>query len=106
MAALSHRIFASFEFVPGSTDVSTPVTEVLAERRGVCQDFAHLLLGGLRAMGLGARYVSGYLETVPPPGQSAWSAPTPRTPGWACSSPAADGSTSIPRTAWCSPTAT
>ena len=69
VAALSHRIFASFEFVPGATDVSTPVTEVLAERRGVCQDFAHLLLGALRATGLGARYVSGYLETVPPPGQ-------------------------------------
>ena len=67
--ALSHRIFETFEFVPGSTDVSTPVTEVLAERRGVCQDFAHLLLGALRSLDLGARYVSGYLETVPPPGR-------------------------------------
>ncbi len=69
VTALSHQIFSTFEFVPGATDVSTPVTEVVAERRGVCQDFAHLLLGALRAVGLGARYVSGYLETVPPAGQ-------------------------------------
>jgi len=68
-AALSHRIFDTFEFVPGATDISTPVGEVLAHRRGVCQDFAHLLLGALRSLGLGARYVSGYLETEPPPGQ-------------------------------------
>ncbi len=68
-AALSGRIHESFEFVPGATDVTTPVHQVLAERRGVCQDFAHVLLGGLRSLGLGARYVSGYLETEPPPGQ-------------------------------------
>ena len=67
--ALSNRIFDTFEFVPGATDVSTPVGDVLADRRGVCQDFAHLLLGAFRSVGLGARYVSGYLETVPPPGQ-------------------------------------
>jgi transglutaminase-like putative cysteine protease len=68
-SALSNRIFETFEFVPGATDVSTPVADVLADRRGVCQDFAHLLLGAFRSAGLGARYVSGYLETVPPPGQ-------------------------------------
>lgn len=68
VTALSQRIFETFEFVPGVTDVSTPVTKVLAEQRGVCQDFAHLLLGALRSVGLGARYVSGYLETLPPPG--------------------------------------
>jgi transglutaminase-like putative cysteine protease len=65
---LNHRIFSDFEFDPGVTDVSTPVTEVLRLRRGVCQDFAHLLLGCLRSKGLAARYVSGYLETDPPPG--------------------------------------
>jgi transglutaminase-like putative cysteine protease len=68
-AGLTLRIQAGFEFVPGATDVATPVRQVLAERRGVCQDFAHLLAGALRSIGLGARYVSGYLETSPPPGQ-------------------------------------
>jgi transglutaminase-like putative cysteine protease len=68
-AALSGRIHQSFEFVPGATDVTTPVHQVLADRRGVCQDFAHVLLGALRSLGLGARYVSGYLETEPAPGQ-------------------------------------
>jgi transglutaminase-like putative cysteine protease len=69
-ADLTGRIHAGFEFVPGATDVTTPVLEVLAERRGVCQDFAHVLLGALRSIGLAARYVSGYLETQPPPGQA------------------------------------
>jgi transglutaminase-like putative cysteine protease len=68
-AALTRHIFESFEFVPGATDVSTPVLQVLDDRHGVCQDFAHLLLGALRSLGLGARYVSGYVETEPPPGQ-------------------------------------
>lgn len=68
VTALSNRVFETFEFVPGATDVSTPVSDVLADRRGVCQDFAHLLLGAFRSVGLGARYVSGYLETAPPPG--------------------------------------
>jgi transglutaminase-like putative cysteine protease len=66
---LTERIHDGFEFLPGATDVSTPVLQVLDERRGVCQDFAHLLLGALRSLGLGAHYVSGYLETQPPPGQ-------------------------------------
>jgi transglutaminase-like putative cysteine protease len=66
---LTVRIHEGFEFLPGATDVSTPVLQVLAERRGVCQDFAHLMLGALRSLGLGAHYVSGYLETEPPPGQ-------------------------------------
>jgi len=63
---LTTRIFHDFEFVPGATDVTTPVLEVLVARRGVCQDFAHLLLGALRSLGLAARYVSGYVETEPP----------------------------------------
>ncbi len=67
--ALVHRIHDEFEFDPVATDVTTPVDEVLANRAGVCQDFAHLAIGCLRSLGLPARYVSGYLETDPPPGQ-------------------------------------
>ena len=48
--------------------MTTPLDEVLGYRRGVCQDFAHLAVGCVRSMGLAARYVSGYLETAPPPG--------------------------------------
>lgn len=66
---LCRTIFDGFEFDSGFSDVSTPLREVLAERRGVCQDFAHLAIGCLRAHGLAARYVSGYIETTPPPGQ-------------------------------------
>ena len=64
-----HRIHDEFTFDPGATTITTPVTRVLAERRGVCQDFAHLQIGCLRSLGLAARYVSGYLLTDPPPGQ-------------------------------------
>lgn len=66
---LNHKIFADFTFDPVATDVATPVREAFAKRRGVCQDFAHVMIGCLRSMGLPARYVSGYLETIPPPGQ-------------------------------------
>jgi transglutaminase-like putative cysteine protease len=66
---LMHRIHEEFTFDPGATTIATPVTRVLAERRGVCQDFAHLQIGCLRSLGLAARYVSGYLLTDPPPGQ-------------------------------------
>jgi transglutaminase-like putative cysteine protease len=65
---LTERIFADFAFDADATDVSTPLDTVLANRRGVCQDFAHLAIGCLRSIGLPARYVSGYLETTPPPG--------------------------------------
>ena len=64
------RIHREFTFDPRATDVSTPVAEVLKQRAGVCQDFAHLMLACLRSLGLPARYVSGYLETVPPPGMA------------------------------------
>jgi transglutaminase-like putative cysteine protease len=67
---LTNRIAADFTYDPGFTTVTTPVDEVLHFRRGVCQDFAHLAVGCVRAMGLAARYVSGYLETSPPPGQA------------------------------------
>jgi len=66
---LTHRIYAEFTYDPDSTHVATPLNEVLSKRRGVCQDFAHLAIGCLRALGFPARYVSGYLETFPPPGQ-------------------------------------
>jgi transglutaminase-like putative cysteine protease len=67
---LMRRIYADFAYDPHFSTIATPLAEVLAERRGVCQDFAHLAIGGLRSRGLAARYVSGYLETVPPPGQA------------------------------------
>jgi transglutaminase-like putative cysteine protease len=63
------RIHAEFSYDPRVTDVTTPVLRVLREKRGVCQDFAHLAIACLRSLGLAARYVSGYLETTPPPGQ-------------------------------------
>jgi transglutaminase-like putative cysteine protease len=65
---LTSRIFREFIFDAAFSDVSTPLVDVLTERRGVCQDFAHLAIGGLRSLGLAARYVSGYIETDPPPG--------------------------------------
>ena len=66
---LNSRINEEFAFDATATTVSTPLDEVLAKRRGVCQDFAHLTIGCLRSLGLPARYVSGYLRTLPPPGQ-------------------------------------
>jgi transglutaminase-like putative cysteine protease len=67
---LAHRIYTEFTYEPTVTSVSTPVAAVLAGRRGVCQDFAHLALACLRSHGVPARYVSGYLETTPPAGQN------------------------------------
>lgn len=68
VADLTTRIHAEFSYRPEATQIETPLSEVLAERHGVCQDFAHLALAGLRGLGLAARYVSGYLETTPPEG--------------------------------------
>lgn len=67
---LNRRIFTDFSFDPAATTLSTPVEEVFRMRRGVCQDFAHLMIACLRSLGLPARYVSGYLLTRPPPGQA------------------------------------
>jgi transglutaminase-like putative cysteine protease len=66
---LMHRIHADFKYQSNATDVSTPLIEAFEERRGVCQDFAHILIGCVRSLGLAARYVSGYLLTNPPPGK-------------------------------------
>lgn len=88
---LMERIYRDFTYDPGFTTIATPLAEVMTTRRGVCQDFAHLGIGCLRAMGLAARYVSGYIETVPPPGQErlvgadashAWFSVYSPTVGW------------------------
>jgi transglutaminase-like putative cysteine protease len=68
---LNARIRKDFSFKPGVTNVQTTVAKVLSQRAGVCQDFTHLMIAGLRAIGLPARYVSGYLRTRPPVGQPA-----------------------------------
>jgi transglutaminase-like putative cysteine protease len=67
--ALMHRIHNDFTYASQSTDVHTPAIDALQARRGVCQDFAHILIACLRSLGLAARYVSGYLLTQPPQGQ-------------------------------------
>lgn len=66
--ALMQRIHADFVYESQSTQINTPALQALAQRKGVCQDFAHIMLACLRTMGLPARYVSGYLLTTPPPG--------------------------------------
>jgi transglutaminase-like putative cysteine protease len=66
---LTQRIFDDFEFDGKATDISTPLEQVLRGRRGVCQDFAQLMIGCLRSIGLPARYISGYILTHPPEGQ-------------------------------------
>ena len=63
------RMHDDFIYDPVATDISTPVREVLCDKKGVCQDFAHLAIAALRGLGLAACYVSGYLETMPPAGQ-------------------------------------
>ena len=68
--ALMQHIHHSMAYETASTAVNTPVLDALAQRRGVCQDFAHLMIGCLRSLGLPARYVSGYLLTQPPEGQA------------------------------------
>lgn len=66
---LTQRIFEDFTYDPEFSTIATPLHDVLKHKRGVCQDFAHLAIGCLRALGYPARYISGYLETLPPPGQ-------------------------------------
>ncbi len=66
---LMGRIRDEFQYDAKATDVSTPAEVAFAARRGVCQDFSHIMICGLRGLGLPAAYVSGYLRTLPPPGQ-------------------------------------
>ncbi len=66
---LMQKIYSHIKFTPGFTSVNTPVETVVKEKKGVCQDLAHLMIACLRNMGLPARYVSGYIETIPPPGK-------------------------------------
>ncbi len=88
---LTGRIFAEFTYDPHATGVSTPLLDVLRDRRGVCQDFAHVEIGCFRSLGLPARYVSGYLLTSPPPGK-------PRLVG--CDASHAWISTYLPSVGW------
>jgi transglutaminase-like putative cysteine protease len=66
---LMRRIRADFKYDPDATKVSTPLSEAFVGRHGVCQDFAHIMIAGLRGLGLPAAYVSGYIRTIPPPGR-------------------------------------
>lgn len=66
---LTSRIHQDFEYDPRTTNVATPIEQVMEQKSGVCQDFAHLEIACLRSLGLPARYVSGYLRTLPPPGK-------------------------------------
>lgn len=66
---LMQRIYTDFTYDPSFTTIATPLSDVLSHRRGVCQDFAHLAIACLRAYGIAARYVSGYVETRPEPGR-------------------------------------
>lgn len=89
---LNQRIHEEFEYDPAATTTATPIAEVLRDRKGVCQDFAHLMIGCLRSLGLPARYISGYIRTYPPEGKPrlvgadashAWvSVFSPRRRGW------------------------
>ena len=67
---LMHRIYRDYDYVPGFSTLATPLQTVIEHRKGVCQDFAHLAIACIRMQGLAARYVSGYLETIPPPGKT------------------------------------
>lgn len=66
---LMERIFRDFKFVSGFTNIATPLDVVMKEKKGVCQDFAQIAIACIRSIGLPARYVSGYIETLPPEGK-------------------------------------
>lgn len=91
LLAFNSQLHAEFEYLPGATEIDTPLAEVWESRAGVCQDFAHLAISALRGIGLPVAYVSGYLLTVPPPGAKkfigadashAWFAVWTRELGW------------------------
>jgi transglutaminase-like putative cysteine protease len=96
---LTKRIYRDFKFDSSATDISTPVSHVLKERRGVCQDFAHLAITCLRGLGLPARYVSGYLLTYPPPGMEKLQGADASHAWVSVWAPGRVGSTSTPPTA-------
>jgi transglutaminase-like putative cysteine protease len=66
---LNRRIYEEFKYDQSATETHTPAHQVLAMKKGVCQDFAHVMIGCLRSVGIPARYVSGYLRTIPPEGK-------------------------------------
>lgn len=66
---LTQRIYDDFKYEAGATEIHTPLEQAFTQRKGVCQDFAHIMIGCLRAIGLPAKYISGYLLTSPPPGK-------------------------------------
>ncbi len=66
---LMRRIKTDFKYDTKATVVSTPISEAFSKRHGVCQDFAHIMIAGLRGLGLPAAYISGYIRTIPPPGK-------------------------------------
>lgn len=66
---LMQRIYKDFKFMPGYSTVATPLREIMRSRKGVCQDFAHFAIACVRSQGLAAKYVSGYIETIPPAGK-------------------------------------
>jgi transglutaminase-like putative cysteine protease len=91
VSELMTRVYEEFAYVPGATDTTTPLVELMKLKKGVCQDFAHVMIAALRRVGIPARYVSGYLETLPPPGQEklqgadathAWIEAYSRKTGW------------------------
>lgn len=88
---LMHKLHRDMTYAPGETSIGTPLLELIEKRRGVCQDFAHLMIACLRSRGLAARYVSGYLRTIPAEGEKqrvgadashAWIAVYGPTTGW------------------------
>ena len=97
--ALSSKLHAEITYAPGETSIGTPSTEVLETRRGVCQDFAHIMIACLRSRGLPARYVSGYLRTNPSARRRLtgrrWWVMGRRTPGCRCGVRPTAGSNSI-----------
>lgn len=66
---MMHHVYSTFAYESGFSSLATPLEQIYDARKGVCQDFAHLAIAALRLQGIPARYVSGYLETLPPPGQ-------------------------------------
>jgi transglutaminase-like putative cysteine protease len=103
---LTARIHQDFRFDAKATEVTTPVETFFEKRRGVCQDFSHLQIACMRSLGLPARYVSGYLRTLPPAGRPRLVGPTPPMPGVRPGAPALDGWTSTPPTTACPPMGT